>query len=78
MIHQLKIKQNFLNDIIANKKNFEIRNDDRNYAIGDLISFSDGSLICEITYKLTHTDFPEGLKKDYCILGIRKVWVKSC
>ena len=74
-----------MNDIITNKKTFEIRRDDRNFAIGDLISFVplcanySGSFssvpfpfLYEITYKLNYVDFPEGIKKNYCILGIRK------
>lgn len=84
MIHYLKIKSNFLDDIITNRKTFEIRKDDRNFLIGDLISFiplgtgffmckNKGFFLYEITYKLNHGEFPEGLKKNYCILGIRKV-----
>lgn len=79
MVHYLKIKRNFLNDIITNKKTFEIRRDDRHFVVGDLICFESPSpwelwplLLYEITYKLTYADFPEGIKKNYCILGIRK------
>lgn len=82
MLHELKIKSNFLNDIISNKKTFEIRKDDRNFKVGDIISFIysredsymfKGIYRYEIIYKLAYCDFPEGLKKDYCLLGIRKV-----
>ena len=80
MLHKLKIKRHFIDDIIANKKTFEIRKDDRNFAVGDLISFTSPKswelwplLLYEITYKLSFEDFPDGLKENYCILGIRKI-----
>lgn len=84
MLHNLKIRTNFLSDIITNEKTFEIRKDDRNFKVGDLISFipllndspmleKKGFYLYEITYKLTYGEFSEGLKKGYCILGIRKV-----
>lgn len=80
-IHILKIKDIFWDSVKSLKKTFEVRKDDRDFKVGDLIRFvivdSDSGLICarahclfEVTYKLTSDDFPDGLKDGYCILGI--------
>lgn len=34
-IHNLKIKQEYLNQIIAGRKRFELRKDDRGFEVGD-------------------------------------------
>lgn len=78
MLHELKIKNYFLADIVWGIKTFEIRKDDRNFKVGDIISFipekkfTDNVYRCKITYKLNFFDFPDGLKENYCILGIEK------
>lgn len=80
-IHILKIKDFWWDSVKNLKKTFELRKDDRDFKVGDLIRFdivdSDSGLFCfhsrflfEITYKLTSDDFPDGLKDGYCILGI--------
>lgn len=38
-LHELKIKKEYFNKIIEERKTFELRKDDRNYQIGDLIHF---------------------------------------
>ena len=40
-LHVLKIKEEYLYEILRGKKTFEIRKNDRNYQIGDLIHFVD-------------------------------------
>jgi hypothetical protein len=37
MIHDLKIWPEFFSDLIAGKKNFELRKDDRPYQVGDTL-----------------------------------------
>lgn len=37
MIHHLKIKQEYYEAVISGRKPFEIRNNDRNFHIGDLV-----------------------------------------
>lgn len=75
IIHSLKIQDRFYEEIIARKKTFEVRKDDRDFDVGELIEFTtlDGKPRegkWEIIYKLTHEDFPEGIPEGYCILGI--------
>ena len=85
-LHELKIKNEYLVEVVMGRKTFELRKNDRDYQVGDLIRFIDikqdskGGLdiyIDEDTlYKITYIlkDVPEyGLDKDYCILGIKKL-----
>lgn len=37
MIHELKIRPNFFRDIISGVKTFEIRRNDRDYKVGDIL-----------------------------------------
>lgn len=83
-IHELKIKQGYFEAIESGEKTFEIRKDDRDYEVGDLIAFKpipdyvpEGKKLLSflrgywtITYILR--DCPEyGLMPGYCILALR-------
>ena len=80
-IHELKILPEYFDAVISGAKNFELRKDDRNYKIGDLIILKefDGTQFTgreiknvPITYILK--DCPEyGLHKGYCILGLQSI-----
>ncbi|WP_278847834.1 DUF3850 domain-containing protein [Megamonas hypermegale] len=78
MVHTLKIKPKYFNDVLVGKKNFEVRLNDRNYQEGDeviLKEFNDGiytgkSIRAVITYLLKHNDFPVGIPKDYVVFSI--------
>ena len=41
MIHQLKVEKKYYRDIIAGHKTFEVRKNDRNFKIGDLLGFNE-------------------------------------
>lgn len=81
MSHTLKIKPIFYLDIISGKKTFEIRKNDRDYKVGDLIKFVDTNgndfqqvfeqNLYEITYILTHADF-EPIPEDYVVFSIKE------
>lgn len=86
MNHTLKIQDRFYNDIARGLKTFEVRKNDRNYKVGDLIKFVDvngkdfqnyAMRIYEITYILTHEDF-EPIPEDYVVFSIKeqKLWQK--
>ena len=71
-IHLLKIEDEYLKAIKDGIKTFELRKNDRDYQVGDLIKFSKDKDIYRITYILK--DVKEyGLDKEYCILGIENV-----
>ena len=83
-LHELKIKEEYFYAILRGDKTFELRKNDRDYQVGDLIHFTktDGyeyfdhsKDVYRIIYILK--DVPEyGLDKDYCILGIKKLEIK--
>ena len=80
MTHTLRIKLKYYQAIVSGRKTFEVRKDDRDFEVGDLIRFIvfDGiSWIYEyetfrITYKLTAKEFPDGIKEGYCVLSIER------
>jgi len=87
-IHSLKIAKKYFKAIKRGDKTFEVRNDDRNFQVGDLITFKtanyafnqlhelrwyDAPGMWQVTYKLTSKDFPDGIKEGYCVLGIKEV-----
>ena len=73
--HYLKLATTYYNDIITRKKTFELRKNDRNYRVGDVLEMHEfasgkatGNVIrCVVKYMLE--DY-EGLQEGYCILGI--------
>lgn len=77
MQHELKIYPNFFNAIASGKKLFEIRKNDRDFQVGDVIllrerdriKYSGRSLLVRITYKLD--DEFIGLAPGYTALGIQ-------
>ena len=88
-LHELKIKHEYLVEVVMGRKTFELRKNDRDYQVGDLIRFIDikqdskggfDIYIDEDTlYKITYIlkDVPEyGLDKDYCILAIKKLEIR--
>ena len=76
-IHELKISPKYFEDVGANKKKFELRKDDRDYQVGDLIALKEyengeytGREIKYFPIVYILRDVPEyGLKEGYCILG---------
>ena len=87
-LHNLKIKSEFFLDVEDGNKEFEVRYNDRDYNVGDLINFIpiddynepieiigvDTNNLYRIKYILTDKDFPDGLKEGYVVLGIQRIW----
>lgn len=78
-LHTLKIKHQYLSDISLGLKTFELRKNDRDYQVGDVIQFLDidhdlspYKTLYGIVYILKDVPY-YGLDPDYCILGIRKL-----
>lgn len=87
MIHELKSWPNFFEEIAAGRKVHELRINDRNYKVGDILClkeyddkskvYSGKKINVEVTY-ITSEDNPcvfmkDALKPGYCILSIRKI-----
>jgi ASC-1-like (ASCH) protein len=79
MEHNLKTIQPYFDDIKTGKKNFELRENDRNFQIDDIIHLleydkSIGYTGKIITKKVKYVlkDCPQfGLHEAYCILGLK-------
>ncbi len=75
-VHNLKIKPQYFKDVVAEVKKFEVRFNDRNFKVGDLIvleefdhkSYTGKYVNAEITYICNDKEF---VKKDYVVLGIK-------
>ena len=78
MIHELKTEQPIFDDVFYNRKEFEVRKNDRNFKIGDrlkLVEFPFSGrqkfVLKEIKYILKGGNF--GLADDYVVLGLKEV-----
>ena len=92
-LHELKILHEYLIDVSIGKKTFELRKNDRDYQVGDLIRFIDvqeddstsksqiePNIDENTLYRITYVlkDVEKyGLDKDYCILAIKKLNIKE-
>ena len=83
-IHKLKILPEYFEAIASRKKTFELRTDDRDYKVGDLLCLREwdgerytGRELSAIEIKYILRDCPEyGLADGYCILGFNEpVWI---
>ena len=82
-IHPLKLRATFFEDVRSGIKSFEVRKNDRDYRVGDLLEFYrvnedetkdyDVRFRKRVCYILTHENFPQGIPKDYVILGLKEV-----
>lgn len=80
MLHTLKLNIKYECPIKYGYKRFEVRKNDRDFQVGDIIEFigvdDNGNILgttlpyYQITYILK--DFPQGLKKGYVVLGIEE------
>jgi len=79
-VHELKIKQGYCNDILVNKKSFEIRKNDRGFQVGDILhlkvidddtgEYTGFEIFVKVMYK--HHGF--GLEDDYVCMAIKRVY----
>jgi hypothetical protein len=75
-VHQLKCFSKYWDQIESGHKTFEVRFDDRNYKVGDILIIRRGTnrgtntrvLRRRITYKLDGGKF--GIMEGYCVLGL--------
>jgi uncharacterized protein YjbK len=79
--HYIKIWQEYVSDITNRKKTFEIRFNDRDYQVGDILimaeynrfmkSFTGYIIQCEVKYIFNNTDF--GLKEGFVAMSINVI-----
>lgn len=75
--HELKIAYKWFKLVKTLEKKAEIRNNDRNFKVGDTVvlnCYADGeptgeSITVKITNIITHEQFPDGIKEGYCVFS---------
>ena len=75
-VHNLKIKPQYFWDIVCDIKTFEVRKNDRNFEVGDIITlrkfendkFTGKSINVEIIYILNDKEY---CKEGYVVLGFK-------
>lgn len=81
-VHELKTLNNHFEKVWRGLKTFEIRKDDREYHVGDILHlkeilpqgnperrFTSREILADVTHILRGGEY--GLDKDYCILSIK-------
>ena len=80
--HNIKIRKKFADEVVARRKTFEIRNNDRNYQKGDIIQFQavDNKTGMPIGHKINHQKWcityllsGWGLEPGYVVFSIKEV-----
>ena len=81
MTHQLKTYPKYFDALARGEKNFEVRRNDRNYQVGDVLTlqrycpkadaYTGAEIDKRVTYVLPGNDF--GIAKDYCVLALEDV-----
>lgn len=78
-IHQLKILSKYYKSVISGEKTFEVRKDDRNFKVGDIVILNEiddlniftGNYIgVRITYIIRDSDF---CKSGFCIFSFERL-----
>lgn len=75
MIHELKITPEYFDAILSGDKTFEVRRDDRPYAVNDGLclreykghGYTGRELACKVSYVMRDCNY---CKEGFCILGI--------
>ena len=73
MIHQLKIEDNYLENLVEDKKTCEIRFNDRDYQVGDILEFYRYNIKDYYRFEIIHIHSGLGLKDGYVVLSVRRV-----
>lgn len=81
-VHEIKILENYYQKVLIEEKTFELRKNDRQYQVGDILKFKviDNNkneikyplILYVITYILKDPLKVSGLEKDYVIMSIKK------
>lgn len=76
MQHDLKIEKQYLENLVSGKKRCEIRFNDRDYQVGDVLHFKeyffDGNVI-DRNFKVTHIHSGLGMADGFVVLSVKRV-----
>lgn len=73
MEHILKIGKEYLENILEFKKKSEIRYNDRDYQVDDILVFWSGGNLKKYKFKITHIHSGLGLMNGYVVLSIERI-----
>ena len=83
MRHEVKIEQVYLCRILNTQKPFEVRNNDRDYQVGDTLRFMPlESDTCDVfasfpgpfnDFQITYVDSGLGMVAGYVVLGLKEI-----
>lgn len=83
MKHKLKILPKYFKEVINNRKQFEIRKNDRDFKVGDTLLLKEwegvylgSECIVSIDFLLKDTDF-EGIAPGFCVMSISNTKILS-
>jgi len=72
MVHNLKIKQEYLDNLLSGRKKVEIRVNDRDYQKGDTLKFPNSSNpINSHLFEITHIHSGLGMQDSYVALSVK-------
>jgi len=71
LMHELKIQKEYLTRLISGEKKSEIRCNDRDYQLGDVLRFMDNGRAFD--FKITHIHSGLGLKDGYVVLSVAQL-----
>lgn len=72
MIHNLKIQKQYLDNLLSGKKKTEIRYNDRDYQVGDILRFGE-SWETPIEFIITHIHSGLGLQEGWVVLSVERI-----
>lgn len=81
MLHRVKCFDLWFAEVTTDLKPFEIRRNDRDYEVGDLIELNETrdaeytgrAALYKITSVLPDTEFHDGIKSGFAVIGIQPV-----
>lgn len=86
MIHEIKLREDYIEPVLSGKKNFEVRLNDRGYQKGDWVRFKAVSRqgvtyvkpeLEKATFEITYVHSGLGLQEGYVVFGIRSIDVNE-
>ena len=75
MQHELKIEENYLDNLLSGKKKCEIRYNDRDYQLDDILLFKKYGFqkVKEHFFRVTHIHSGLGLNDGYIIMSVVEI-----
>lgn len=70
MNHTLRIEKQYLVNLMLGRKKCEVRYNDRDYQLGDVLEFYDSEKEEDVRFTITHIHSGLGLQDGYVVLSV--------